>query len=105
MRRTYLAFSFLVLVMFPTISLAQEAIKPRPSPLAISSARYKDTYLKITYSQPHKKERVIFGKLVPYGEVWRTGANEATEITITRDILIKLFFIHHSGKRLLDNYH
>jgi Protein of unknown function (DUF2911) len=88
MRRTYLAFSFLVLVMFPTISLAQEAIKPRPSPLAISSARYKDTYLKITYSQPHKKERVIFGKLVPYGEVWRTGANEATEITITRDILI-----------------
>ena len=32
-------------------------------------------------------DREIFGSLVPYGEVWRTGANEATEITLTRDIL------------------
>jgi hypothetical protein len=67
---------------------AQEAIKQRPSPLSIVSARYKDTYLKITYSQPHKNGRVIFGKLVPFGEVWRTGANEATELTITQDIQI-----------------
>lgn len=78
----------LLLLMFPWFAEAQEAIKSRPSPLAIVSARYKDTYLKITYSQPHKRERTIFGDLVPYGKVWRTGANEATEITITRDILI-----------------
>lgn len=68
---------------------AQEAIVPRPSPLAILTARYKDTYLKITYSQPHKKQRTVFGELVPYGQVWRTGANEATEITLTKDIFIK----------------
>jgi Protein of unknown function (DUF2911) len=85
--RILLTLGFLLQIL-PQFSFAQEAIKPRPSPLAISSARYKDTYLKITYSQPHKRERIIFGKLVPYGEVWRTGANEATEITITRDILI-----------------
>ena len=78
----------LFLLITVETSFAQEAIKPRPSPLAIVSARYKNTYLKITYSQPHKKERIIFGELVPYGEVWRTGANEATEITITQDILI-----------------
>jgi hypothetical protein len=42
--------------------------------------------LKIIYSQPQKKGREIFGKLVPFGQVWRTGANEATEITITQDI-------------------
>lgn len=78
---------FLLLVLpFPLV--AQEAILPRPSPVAIVTARYKDTYLKITYSQPHKRDRLIFGELVPYGEVWRTGANEATELTITKDILI-----------------
>jgi len=54
----------------------------------MATARSKDTYLKITYSQPQKKDRKIFGALVPYGQVWRTGANEATEVTVTRDILI-----------------
>lgn len=82
-----LRLSFL-LVVTSLSSAAQEAIKPRPSPLAITSARYKDCYLKITYSQPHKRERLVFGGLVPYGQVWRTGANEATEITITRDIVM-----------------
>jgi hypothetical protein len=67
---------------------AQEAVIPRPSPLAIVSTRYKDAYLKITYSQPHKKSREVFGKLIPFGQVWRTGANEATEITTTKNILI-----------------
>ena len=65
---------------------AQDAVKPRPSPLAIVSTRYKDTYVKLTYSQPHKNGRAIFGGLVPYGQVWRTGANEATEMTISHDI-------------------
>ncbi|MFN3840311.1 MAG: DUF2911 domain-containing protein [Cyclobacteriaceae bacterium] len=67
---------------------AQEAVKPRISPLALITMRYKDTYVRITYSQPHKRGRAIFGSLVPYGEVWRTGANEATELTTTRDIII-----------------
>lgn len=67
---------------------AQEALPPKPSPLSVVSCRYKDTYLKVTYSQPHKRGREIFGKLVPFGEVWRTGANEATEITITKEIFI-----------------
>jgi len=86
--RIGMKYSLLLLLFLPCLAEAQEAIKPRPSPMAIASARYKDTYLKMTYGQPHKRERVIFGKVVPYGEVWRTGANEATEITVTRDILI-----------------
>ena len=67
---------------------AQEAVKQRPSPLAITAIRFKDAYIKITYSQPVKRGREIFGKLVPYNEVWRTGANEATEITTTKNIQI-----------------
>jgi hypothetical protein len=67
---------------------SQEVPKPRLSPLAIATARYKNTYLKITYCQPQKNGREIFGRLVPYSKVWRTGANEATEITLTGDIKI-----------------
>ncbi|HEX6227613.1 MAG TPA: DUF2911 domain-containing protein [Chryseolinea sp.] len=69
-------------------TFGQEAVKSRPSPLAVAAIRYKDAYIKITYSQPQKRGREIFGKLVPYDEVWRTGANEATEITTTKNIQI-----------------
>ena len=68
--------------------LAQEALKPRLSPLEIVTVKYESTYVKITYGRPHKKGREIFGDLVPYGTIWRTGANEATEITFTEDVLI-----------------
>lgn len=61
----------------------------RKSPIAIAKVNHQstDTYIKIVYGQPYKRERDIFGDLVPYGEVWRTGANEATELTTTRDII------------------
>jgi hypothetical protein len=84
-------FFFIHLLLFSaliTSTLAQEAVPPRPSPLAVTAIRYKDAYLKITYSQPQKRGREIFGKLVPYGEVWRTGANEATELLTTKNIQI-----------------
>ena len=67
-------------------SSAQDELKPRVSPLNVTSVHYKDVYFKIVYSQPVKHGREIFGKLVPFGEVWRTGANEATEITTTQDV-------------------
>ena len=78
----------LCLLLISISAFSQEAVKPRPSPLAFVTAHYKDTYLKVTYSQPHKQGREVFGKLVPYDQVWRTGANEATELTLTRDIKI-----------------
>lgn len=85
-RKYFTICILLVLVINSSRVLAQEPLKARPSPLAITAARYKETYLKLTYSQPHKNGRDIFGKLVPYGKVWRLGANEATEITVTKDI-------------------
>lgn len=87
MRKRDLFIVFFVLA-FSITGVAQDAVKQRPSPSTIASMHYKDAYVKITYSQPHKRDREIFGKLVPYGEVWRTGANEATEITLTKDLLI-----------------
>ena len=68
---------------------AQEALKPRPSPLEMVTMKYEDVYVKITYCRPHKRGRKIFGDLLPFGEVWRTGANEATEITVTGSVKFK----------------
>ncbi len=42
--------------------------------------------VRVTYSRPEMKGREIFGKLVPYGKVWRTGANEATEIKFYQNV-------------------
>ena len=79
--------SLLALLLLP-ITLAAQEIKPRVSPLAFATARYKDAYLKITYSQPDKNNKEVFGSAVPYGEVWKTGDHEATEITVTRDVVL-----------------
>jgi hypothetical protein len=61
-----------------TVAFSQEAPKsPR------ITAEGND--VKVSYGQPSMRGREIFGKLVPYGEVWRTGANEATEITFSKN--------------------
>lgn len=45
--------------------------------------------IEVFYNKPYKKGRDVFGDLVPFGEVWRTGANEATTIKINRDINVE----------------
>ncbi|MCB7481359.1 DUF2911 domain-containing protein [Christiangramia sediminis] len=47
-----------------------------------------DLKLEVFYNRPYKKDREIFGNLVPYNEVWRTGANEATTFETNTDILV-----------------
>lgn len=88
---TKYSLCFLLVVLFFIGSCENRPEQPDPqrrkSPIAITSINHNDTYLKITYGQPYKQGRQIFGDLVPYDEVWRTGANEATEITVTNDIL------------------
>lgn len=48
-----------------------------------------DLMLKVDYSRPYKKNREIFGDLIPYDKVWRTGANEATIFKANKDLMIK----------------
>lgn len=81
-----LLLSALLLCFSAGIALAQNGMERRKSPLSIARVEHQDTYVKITYSQPQMKGRDIFGSLVPFGEVWRTGANEATEMTVTQPI-------------------
>lgn len=71
----------------------------RLSPMGMARIMLGDTYIRVVYGRPYKRRREnIFGTkesgaLVPFGEIWRTGANEATEITVTHDVLV-------DGKRL-----
>lgn len=53
-----------------------------PMDLIITRDTDKSPLMRIIYSRPHKKDRVIFGNLVPFDKVWRTGANEATELEV-----------------------
>lgn len=77
-----------LLLTTQTISFAQDAVEPRKSPMAMTNLLSGETYISIVYSQPHMRERKVFGGLVPYGELWRLGANEATQITLTSDVEI-----------------
>lgn len=70
-----------------TISAVAQLQTPKASPLAKLEQRVGLTDIKIEYSRPGKNNRVVFGDVVPFNEVWRTGANENTKIT-TSDALI-----------------
>lgn len=59
-----------------------------PMDLALYRDKNDVAVARVIYSRPQKREREIFGKLIPYGEVWRTGANEATELTLYQDMKV-----------------
>lgn len=63
-------------------------VEARPSPLKESTGKIGDCSISIKYGSPSVKGRTIFGALVPYDEVWRMGANEATNITIDKDLKV-----------------
>jgi len=81
MRKT--ALFLFGIIMLNIISYAQDFRTPRPSPDATVSQYVGVTNITVDYSSPAVKGRKILGELVPFGEVWRTGANEATTITFT----------------------
>ncbi len=59
---------------------------PSPSPLSTLQQRVGLTDIKVVYSRPSAKGRPIFGGLIPYGQVWRTGANAATRISFSTPV-------------------
>lgn len=61
----------------------------RPSPPKTATAEVDGAEVTIDYSSPGVKGRKIMGDLVPFGKVWRTGANEATTITLGKDYTIE----------------
>lgn len=80
---------FLLLGLSMIGLLVQAQDKPMASPRAQATATVKGKTITIDYGQPSVKGREIWGKLVPYGQVWRTGANESTTIEFSADVKLQ----------------
>jgi hypothetical protein len=80
--------SLICIFAYTGILFAQDFRTPRPSPGATVSQTIGVTDATINYSRPGVKNRVIWGELVPYNKVWRTGANAVTSITFTDPVKI-----------------
>jgi hypothetical protein len=92
MRNRFLSLAVLVIILGLTAQslLAQPQLTtPRISPQAEISQTIGLSKITITFSRPGVKDRVIWGKLVPYGEVWRAGADENTAITFSDPVKVE----------------
>ncbi len=69
-------------------TFAQQLSTPQPSPTQTVKQNFSTGNIELSYSRPSKKGRAVFGDLVPYGKVWRTGANGATTLTFSEDVTI-----------------
>lgn len=85
----FLAVGCLTLGLMAVLGSAQMDKGSRPSPSAKASCDLGDgKTITVDYSSPRAKGRKVFGGLVPYGEVWRAGANEATTFVATTDLMV-----------------
>ncbi len=87
MRRAFFTLVCLALTML-VIDANAQIQTPAPSPAAKVTQTVGLTEVTIEYSRPGMKGRDIFGGLVPYDEVWRLGANAATKITFSEDVIL-----------------
>src|SRR6266542_6598548 len=70
------------------VAIAQQDKSKRPSPPAQAQCEFSDgKTITVDYSSPRVRGRKIFGELVPYGKVWRTGANEATTFVTNENLI------------------
>ncbi|MBN9385401.1 MAG: DUF2911 domain-containing protein [Chitinophagaceae bacterium] len=87
MLRSILLFALFISLYCSTS--AQSIKTPAPSPPQFVRQDFGLSNIELSYSRPGIKGRTIFGDLVPYGKVWRTGANQATTLTFGDDITIE----------------
>jgi hypothetical protein len=87
--------AFLAALAVAALPALAQLTTPLPSPNASVSQTIGVTKVEVVYSRPHvkgptrKEERVIWGELVPYDKVWRTGANAVTKITLDGDVMVE----------------
>lgn len=78
-------FSFVALL---SITLSAQIETPQPSPAAKVWQTVGLTEVTVDYSRPSMRGRTIYGDLVPYNKLWRTGANAYTKVTFNKDVTI-----------------
>ncbi|MDG1331725.1 MAG: DUF2911 domain-containing protein [Crocinitomicaceae bacterium] len=77
----------IALLCLGSFSLTAQIKTPQPSPAAKAWQTVGLTEVTVEYSRPAKRDRVIFGELVPYDKMWRTGANKNTMITVDNSLI------------------
>jgi len=78
-----------VVTLFTFSATAQQLKVPAASPTQTIEQNFVLSTIKIEYSRPSVKGRVIYGDLVPFGKTWRTGANASTKITFGEDVMVE----------------
>ncbi len=86
MKRYFLAF--LVSGCLAMTAQAHDFKLPAPSPAATLNQSFSTSSIEITYSRPSLRGRKAFGELIPFGKVWRTGANSATKVSFGEDVIL-----------------
>ena len=76
-----------VVLLAATQGLAQLET-PQPSPLSTVSQKVGLADVTVTYSRPSMRGRAIMGELVPYDQLWRTGANQATNVSFSKEMSV-----------------
>ncbi len=81
--------SLALLIAAASFSANAQGLKlPALSPTAKISQEFSTSSIDISYSRPSMRGRVVYGDLVPFGDVWRTGANGATKITFGEEVSV-----------------
>lgn len=79
---------FALAIIFTNYTIEAQVKTPQQSPKAILSQMVGLTDVAVEYSRPSAKGRIIFGDLVPFGKLWRTGANANTIVSFSEDVII-----------------
>ncbi|MEP5254001.1 MULTISPECIES: DUF2911 domain-containing protein [Winogradskyella] len=88
LKRLLILLSILALGLLLYSVYVENIFSPRLSPKDTAKITLNDLDLTVEYNRPSKRDRVVFGALVPFDEVWRTGANEATTFETNKPLLI-----------------
>ncbi|RNC86852.1 MAG: DUF2911 domain-containing protein [Winogradskyella sp.] len=89
LKRILIFLSVVALALLLYSVFVENIFSPRLSPKDSAAITLNDLKLKVEYNRPSKRERDIFGALVPYNKVWRTGANEATTFSTNKNLVIQ----------------
>lgn len=111
MKNSIVAKFGLLTLMFAMVAMLSIAQDEKPSPARTAEGEINGAKITINYSSPAVKGRVIWGDLVPIGQVWRAGANDATTFETSKDIKVQgqtlpagkysLFLIPNEGESIL----
>jgi tetratricopeptide (TPR) repeat protein len=85
MKKIFITAAFILAFM---VNAEAQVLTPQASPKAVIEQKVGLTDVKLEYSRPSAKGRAVYGELVPFGRMWRTGANANTIISFSSDVII-----------------